>query len=200
MAETVHTQALHGVATIVAKKVGLAAAAGLAVNFLASHIGAAGAAMLVHVFAAPLAAGVIGATLYRLPTSLGKKVAKGVQDALSGEFRSMTGQVLDTLAENVLSVEALGNAVVGEIVGMENWQQMFEGVSANPGLDSDMRRDIGNIDDIRKTLWTSQEKITEAVALYTFDEASGAKHGDLTFEKGDVIIITHKADKEADWW
>jgi hypothetical protein len=161
MTEVLHTQALHGLAAVLAKKAGLAACAGVAVSFLATHIGTAGAAALAHFLVAPLAIGVIGAAIYRLPKSLAKKVATGVRKELSGEFTSMTAQVLDDLVKDILSAEALGKAIASEIVGMENWQDLFEGdvnTSGFPGLDSDMATDVGDINDIYQGVSGKEEQ------------------------------------------
>jgi hypothetical protein len=161
MTELLHTQALHGLAAVLAKKAGLAACAGVAVSFLATHVGTAGAAAVAHVLVAPLAVGAVAAVLYRLPKSLGKKVASGVQKELSGEFSSMTSQVLDDLVKGILSAEALGKAIANEIVGMENWQDMFEGgvdTSAFPGLDSDMSTDVGDMNDIYQGIWGNENQ------------------------------------------
>jgi hypothetical protein len=160
MTEVLHTQALHGLAVVLAKKAGLAACAGVAVSFLSAHIGTAGAAALAHFLVAPLAIGVIGTTLYRLPKSMGKKVAKGVREELDGKFSSLTTQVLDDLVKDILNMEALGKAIAREIIGMENWQGLFEGgvdSSAFPRLDSDMATDVANMDSFYQGVWGNEE-------------------------------------------
>jgi len=42
-----------------------------------------------------------------------------------------------------------------------------------------------------------QEGIGRAVAIYDF---KAVESGDLSFSKGDVIIITRKSDSSNDWW
>jgi len=43
----------------------------------------------------------------------------------------------------------------------------------------------------------SHEGIGRAVAMYDFN---AVESGDLSFSKGDVIIITQKSDSSNDWW
>jgi len=162
MAEVLHGQALHGLAAILSHKVGMAACAGVAVSFLANHIGTAGAALIAHALVAPLAVTAIGITLYRLPKSLGKKVAKGVKAELAGEFRAMTETILDGLAKDILSMEALGNAIVSEIVGLENWQSIFAGsvnTSAFPTLNADMAADVQSLNDVRHCILEKRDTV-----------------------------------------
>lgn len=42
-----------------------------------------------------------------------------------------------------------------------------------------------------------REGIGRAVAIYDFN---AVESGDLSFSKGDVIIITQKSDNSNDWW
>lgn len=127
MTDVLHNGALHGLTVVLSHKVGMAACAGVAVNFLATHIGTAGAAVVAHSLITPVAAGVLFFTLKRLPKSMGKKVGEGVKEKLAGEFRSMTSSVLSGLVKEVFNVEALGKAIANEIIGMEDWQSLFDG-------------------------------------------------------------------------
>lgn len=104
MAELLHSQTLHGLAAVLSKKIGLAAAAGAAVSFLSTRIGVEGAATIAHALVAPGAVGIVALTIYKLPKSLGKRVAEGIRDELSGEFEFMTSQVSDNLVKDTLTV------------------------------------------------------------------------------------------------
>ncbi|KAI6045176.1 hypothetical protein EDC04DRAFT_2889360 [Pisolithus marmoratus] len=44
---------------------------------------------------------------------------------------------------------------------------------------------------------SAQDGVTRAIALYNFDAVEA---GDLTFSKGDVIVVTRKSDSTDDWW
>lgn len=198
MAETVQHGALHTLAMSLSHKIGMAACAGLAVNFLAAHVGSAGAAAVAHALVAPVAAGVLFYKLKTLPTSMGKKVGEGVKEELAGEFRSMTSSVLSGLAKEVFNVKALGKAILNEIIGMENWQSLFDGnvmgISNTPNLATDMAQVVQGLNDIRHAV-LDQEFPEVAIALSSFNSAVA---GDLSFHKGDIITIIEKGDSE--WW
>ena len=158
MAKVLHGQALHGLAAVLSHKIGMAACAGVIVNLLVTHLGAAGATTVVHVSVPPLAAFALWIIYKRIPESMGKRVAKGVRDELSGEFRSLTETILRDLAKDIFSMDALGKAIANGIFKMENWQGIFEGVdiSGFPGLDADMATNVSNLNDIRRY---AQERI-----------------------------------------
>lgn len=199
MAEVLHSEALHSLAMILSHKVGMAACAGVAVNFLSTHIGTAGAAAVAHALVAPVAAGVLFFTLKRLPKSMGKRVGEGVKEELAGEFRSMTSSVLRGLVKEVFNVQALGKVIANEIIGMENWQSLFDGsavvdIPNTPGLTADMAEVVHGLNDIRHALLERQFPEV-AIALSSFNSSVA---GDLNFYKGDIITIIEKDD--SGWW
>lgn len=121
---------------------------------LTAKASAATAAGVLHVLIVPLAATYVGYKVNMLPNELGKSIAKAVKKDLDGDFRTITAQVLDEIAEEVCDLEKLASAFVGE------WEKVLDGLhDTDPtvmALYQEVESGVGYINGIREMVEASE--------------------------------------------
>lgn len=104
-------------------------------NLLAAKAGAATASAFLHAIIGPVAILYVVYRLNRLPNELGRSIAKGIKEDLDGNFRNITEQVLDEMAKDVCNLETLASAFVDDIITIDGWEKLFEGLDvADPAV------------------------------------------------------------------
>lgn len=125
-------------------------------NLLAAKAGATTAAAFLPIIIVPLAVTYAVYKVKMLPNELGKSIAKGVKKDLSGNFGSITEQVLDEMAKEVFDLEKLATAFVDDIMTYDEWEKVFDGLDdidpAVMALYQEIGRGVGYVNDIHEMI------------------------------------------------